>query len=133
MYVCVRYTGCDAFFLTLSLPLLHPSLLHTISWLSFAFYLSTIGTAYFIYGEKVNVYSDDPTLNEFMEVGVKSAQNIGAIISIPPLYRYHIPTRTYREFVRTLNKVQDIGKIEIEQNYHSNEIVFSPQLLGSRR
>ena len=73
---------------------------------------STIGTSYFVYGEKVDAYSDDPKLNEFIEVGVKSAQIIGAIISIPPLYRYHIPTRTYREFLKTLNKVQDIGKIE---------------------
>ena len=63
-----------------------------------------------MYGEKVDVYSDDPKLKEFMEVGVKSAQNIGAIISIPPLYRYHIPTRTYREFLRTVNKLQDVGK-----------------------
>ena len=64
-----------------------------------------------MYGEQVDVYSDDPKLNEFIEVGVKSAQLIGLTISIPLLYRYHIPTRTYREFLITLNKVQDIGEI----------------------
>ena len=68
-------------------------------------------TVYILYTLIKFTTCDDPKLNEFIEVGVKSARLIGSIVSIPPLYRYHIPTRTYREFLRTLNKVQDIGEI----------------------
>lgn len=71
--------------------------------------ISSIGVSYFVYGEKIDVYSDDPKLKEFMATGLKFVRSLGDIAIALPLYKLHIRTRAYREYVDTLNKLQDIG------------------------
>ena len=65
--------------------------------------------SYFVYGEKVDVYSDDPKLKEFMDLGLKFVRNILSIAIAPPFYRLHIYTKRYKEYVDTLDKLQNIG------------------------
>jgi hypothetical protein len=57
----------------------------------------------------VDVYSGDPKLKECMDVGLKFIQSLASIAMALPLYKLHIYTKTYRDYVDTLNKVQDHG------------------------
>ena len=82
---------------------------HVLHSLSLSLSLSAIGVSYFVYGEMVDTYSGDPKLQEFMDVGLKFNQSIASMITALPLYKLHIYTKTYRDFVDALNKVQDRG------------------------
>ena len=68
-----------------------------------------IGVSYFVYGEMIDVYSGDPKLQEFMDIGLKFTQSIASIPMALPLYKLHIYTKPYRDYVDTLNKLQDRG------------------------
>ena len=57
----------------------------------------------------VDVYSGDPKLKEFMDVGLKFIRSLANIAMALPLYKLHIYTKTYRDYVDTLNKLQDCG------------------------
>ena len=72
-------------------------------------HVHNIGISYFVYGEKVDVYSGDPQLKEFMELGLKFIRSLADIAFALPLYKLHIHTKTYRDYVDTLNKLQDRG------------------------
>ena len=82
-----------------------------VSFLSLSLSLSAIGVSYFVYGEMVDTYSGDPKLQEFKDVGLKLVQSIASIANALPLYRLHIYTKPYRDFVDALNKVQDRGML----------------------
>ena len=57
----------------------------------------------------VDAYSEDPKLKEFMDIGLKFVQSISSIANALPLYKLHIYTKPYRDFVDILNKVQELG------------------------
>ena len=57
----------------------------------------------------MDTYSEDPRLQDFMDVGLKFVQSIASISNALPLYRLHIYTKPYRDFVHNLNKVQELG------------------------
>ena len=98
-------------FISLSLPL-SLILTHAIQvFPSDTSLLSIVGVSYFVYGEKIDVYSDDPKLKEFMDLGLKFIRSIINIAIVLPLYRMHIYTKPYKEYVDTLNKLQDIGML----------------------
>ena len=61
----------------------------------------------------VDAYSEDPKLKEFMDIGLKFVQSISSIANALPLYKLHIYTKPYRDFVDILNKVQDRGMLLI--------------------
>ena len=80
---------------------------NTVSSLSLS--LSAIGISYFVYGEMVDTYGGDPKLQEFMDVGLNFTQRVASIPMALPLYKLHIYTKPYRDYVDTLNKFQDCG------------------------
>ena len=62
-----------------------------------------------MYGEMVDPYSEDPKLKEFIDVGMKFIQSLASVGIALPFYKLHIYTKTYRDYVDTLNKLQDRG------------------------
>ena len=98
--------------------------LHTkINSLSSYHSLCAIGVSYFVYGEMIDVYSGDPKLNEFIDVGLKFIRSLASITMALPFYKLRIYTKPYREFVDTLNKLQDCGTwcIYIVRDYLVND------------
>ena len=71
---------------------------------------SSPGVSYFVYGEKVDVYGDDPQLKKFMSLGLKFIHSLSDISIALPLYKLRIHTKTYRDYVDTLNQLQSIGE-----------------------
>ena len=62
-----------------------------------------------MYGEKINIYSDiDPIQKEFMEAGLEFIGSISNIARALPLYKL-FPTKTYRNFVRIVKRMQQTG------------------------
>ena len=57
----------------------------------------------------IDAYSEDPKLKEFIDVGLKFIQSLASIGMALPLYKLHIYTKTYRDYVDTLSKLQDRG------------------------
>ena len=57
----------------------------------------------------IDAYSEDPKLKEFIDVGMKFIQSLASIGMALPFYKLHIYTKTYRDYVDTLNKLQDRG------------------------
>ena len=73
----------------------------------------SIGVSYFVYGEMVDTYGGDPKLQEFMDAGLNFVRSVVSMILALPLYKLHIYTKTYRDFVDALNKLQDCGMIDV--------------------
>ena len=92
------------------------------------------GVSYFVYGEMVDVYGGDPKLKEFMDVGLKFIQSLIRIGTSLPIYRLHIYTKPYREYVDTLNKLQDCGMLQYGyacmRDYLANDIHESCEHAG---
>ena len=65
--------------------------------------------SFFVYGEKIDVYGDDPELKEFMSLGLKFIQSLVSITSALPLYKLGIHTKIYKTYVDTLDKLQNMG------------------------
>ena len=73
----------------------------------------SIGVSYFVYGEMVDTYGGDPKLQEFMDAGLNFVRSVVSMTLALPLYKLHIYTKTYRDFVDALNKLQDCGMIDV--------------------
>ena len=82
-------------------------------FLSLSLSLSAIGVSYFVYGEMVDTYGGDPKLQEFMDAGLNFVRSVVSMTLALPLYKLHIYTKTYRDFVDALNKLQDRGMIDV--------------------
>lgn len=68
-----------------------------------------IGISYFVYGEKIDVYSErDPVQKEFIEAGIDYIESVSTITSAPPLYKL-FPTKPYRDYVRIVKRIQAAG------------------------
>ena len=71
---------------------------------------SISGVSYFVYGEKINIYSGtDPLLREFLEAGTAYIRSIGIIGSALPLYKLY-PTKAYRDYEKIVRRMQKAGK-----------------------
>ena len=109
--VCVVCDSCECDRVAMSLWLdVHACVctwIYPVTSISISLYAT--GVSYFVYGEMVDVYGGDPKLKEFMDVGLKFIQSLIRIGLSLPFYRMHIYTKSYREYVDTLNKLQDCG------------------------
>ncbi len=71
--------------------------------------LFAIGISYFVYGEKINIYSDiEPVQKEFMEAGLEFISYISRITSALPLYKL-FPTKVYRDYVAIVKRMNQTG------------------------
>ena len=62
-----------------------------------------------MYGEKINIYSGaDPLQEEFIKAALEYIDSLVKIASAPPLYKW-FPTKTYRNFVRIVKRMQEVG------------------------
>ena len=67
-----------------------------------------VGTAYFVFGENLNVYDDsDVTQKEFMSAGIKFIQQMTQISPLP-IYKF-FPTKSYRDLVETIGRMRELG------------------------
>ena len=71
----------------------------------------------------IDPYSEDPKLKEFIDVGMKFIRSIASIGMALPLYKLHIYTKTYRDYVNTLNKLQDRGMQLLIRAGHGSRIL----------
>ena len=69
-----------------------------------------VGTAYFVFGENLNVYDDsDVTQKEFMSAGLKFIHQISRVSPLP-IYKF-FPTKSYRELVKTIGRMRELGML----------------------
>ena len=67
-----------------------------------------VGTAYFVFGENLNVYDDsDVTQREFMSAGLKFIEQLTQVSPFP-IYKF-FPTKSYRELVKTIGRMRELG------------------------
>ncbi len=68
-----------------------------------------IGISYFVYGEKINIYSDiEPVQKEFMEAGLEFIGYVSRMVNALPLYRI-FPTKVYRDYVAIVKRMNRTG------------------------
>ena len=68
-----------------------------------------LGVSYFVYGEKINIFSTiDPMQREFMEAGLAYNRSLIPISRALPLYKL-FPTKPFREYRRVVRRVQKAG------------------------
>ena len=66
--------------------------------------------SYFVYGEKINVYSGtDPVQKEFMDASVDFIGSAFTMVVALPLYRIY-PNKTFRDFRRIVRRIQRVGE-----------------------
>ena len=85
--------------------------MHRIAWLLPYVTLSVANTAvsFFVYGEKIDIYSGvDDIQREFMEAGMDYMQSFDTLKNAMPIYKLY-PTKTYREYKKTVMKMQKAG------------------------
>ena len=69
-----------------------------------------IGVSYFVYGEKIDIYSGmDPDMKEFAEAGLDYVNMTATIFLAPPLYQI-FPTKVYRDYTKCVRRVQRAGE-----------------------
>ena len=73
----------------------------------------------------IDPYSEDPKLKEFIDVGMKFIRSITSIGMGLPLYKLHIYTKTYRDYIDTLNKLQDCGMQLLIRPDHRSRILVN--------
>lgn len=84
----------------------------TFHYYEFVFYaeFEIVGVSYFVYGEKINIYSGtDPLQKEFMEAGLDFIQSFLKTMRAFPLYKL-FPTKTYRDYERIVRRLQRSGE-----------------------
>ena len=68
-----------------------------------------VGVSYFVYGEKINVYSGaDPTQQEFIDAGLEYIRSLVSITTALPLYKLY-PTKAYKDYEKTVRRMQRAG------------------------
>ena len=76
------------------------------------FFLFT-GTAFFVLGENVDVYSNgDHTHQAFMKIGLEFTKCLKALVS-STLVSDNASTQRYREFVETTNTMRQQGRVKL--------------------
>ncbi len=75
--------------------------------------------SYFVYGEKINTYTTtDPIQQEFIEAGLNYIGYLGRITNAIPIYKI-FPTKTYREYVKIVRRIQVVGEFMTFPFIHS--------------
>lgn len=72
--------------------------------------------SYFVYGEKTDVYSNDPKQTQFMKIGLQFINHLAMIAMALPFYRL-FPTKPYKQFVGVVTEMHNIGRF---MHYPSN-------------
>ena len=68
-----------------------------------------VGVSYFVYGEKINVYSGtDPIHQEFIDAGLEYTRSVLDITSALPFYKLY-PSKAYRDYKNTVKRMQRAG------------------------
>ena len=74
--------------------------------------------SYFVYGEKIELYTEpDQHQKEFMEAGLDYLASLNDIGLAMPFYRVY-PTKVYRDHVRVVNRLMEVGKQSAFQYTH---------------
>ncbi len=78
-------------------------------WLCLLLIFVHVGISYFVYGEKIKIYTDiEPEQKEFMEAGLEFVGYIERITNALPLYKL-FPTKVYKKYVGILKRMNRIG------------------------
>ena len=63
-----------------------------------------------MYGEKIELYTEpDQHQKEFMEAGLDYLASLNDFRLAMPFYRVY-PTKVYRDFVKVVNRLKEVGK-----------------------
>lgn len=86
-----------------------------MEWVN-ATFSSTAGVSYFVYGEKIPIYSAniDPVQKEFMEAGVDYMQTFARMRISMPIYRL-FPNKDYRYYKKLVQKLRKAGQFPTNQ------------------
>ena len=67
------------------------------------------GVSYFVYGEKINVYSGtDSIQQEFIDAGLSYIRSVSDIVYALPLYKLY-PTKAYKDYEKGVRRMQRAG------------------------
>ena len=70
---------------------------------------SWIGVSYFVYGEKINIYSGtDSIQQEFIDAGLNYIRSVNDIAFALPLYKLY-PTKAYKDYEKGVRRMQRAG------------------------
>ena len=71
------------------------------------------GVSYFVFGEKIDVYSGtDPLMKEFIQAGLDYIESVGLITRALPIYRIY-PTKAYRDYKKVVRRMQRAGEYRV--------------------
>ena len=87
--------------------------------------------AFFVFSEKLNVY-DDSNADYIETAGIAFIGSLGTISLSLPLYKY-FSTKAYRNFISSVDRLQNVGRRIIRGKYMKLKTVLETGTVDERR